>query len=156
MDRVNVYTVGPDGTRTFAGWFDRDAATVFHEAPGQVRHRPTEREHRRREELWLTTGGAWVIHRWGQLRGDAGRWAFLPAQDARVWLDENGHPGVPTGSGGESRGVPPVMGRPRVGQRVAIAVPDDLIARVNAAADEAGVTRAEWLRRVIACAHPPC
>ena len=151
MDRVNVYTIYEDGTRTFAGWFDRDAGTAFSEAPD----RATGREQRRHEELWLTAGGEWVLHRWDQLPDGADWWMFLHEQGAQVWLDENGHDDIPTGSGSGGRDVP-VMGRPKIGQRVAVAVPDDLIARVNAAAGEAGVTRAEWLRRVIAAAHPPC
>ena len=41
-------------------------------------------------------------------------------------------------------------GRPAIGPQIAIAFPPDLLARVDAAAKEAGTSRAEWIRRAVA------
>lgn len=43
-------------------------------------------------------------------------------------------------------------GRPRIGERVELQVPDDMLAQVDARACAEGVPRAEMLRRLIAAA----
>ena len=41
-------------------------------------------------------------------------------------------------------------GRPAIGPQITIAFPPDMLARVDAAAKEAGTSRAEWIRRAAA------
>ena len=43
-------------------------------------------------------------------------------------------------------------GRPPVGPQVSIAMSPDMLARIDAAAASAGVSRAEWVRRACAAA----
>ena len=43
-------------------------------------------------------------------------------------------------------------GRPPVGPQVSIAMSPDMLARIDAAAARAGVSRAEWVRRACAAA----
>lgn len=43
-------------------------------------------------------------------------------------------------------------GRPAVGPQVSVALPPDVIARVDDAARDAEVSRSEWIRRAIAAA----
>lgn len=45
-------------------------------------------------------------------------------------------------------------GRPAIGPQIAIAFPPDMLARVDAAARAAGVSRAEWIRRAVVAALP--
>lgn len=51
--------------------------------------------------------------------------------------------------------TPNRSGRPEVGPPITIKVPPALLARVDAAAEAAGVTRAEWLRRAAEAALAP-
>ena len=43
-------------------------------------------------------------------------------------------------------------GRPAIGPQTTIAFPPDMLARVDAAAAGAGVSRAEWIRRAVVAA----
>lgn len=40
-------------------------------------------------------------------------------------------------------------GRPRIGNQINIAMPDELLSQVDEAAAEAGVSRAEWVRQAV-------
>ena len=46
-------------------------------------------------------------------------------------------------------------GRPAIGPQITIAFPPDMLARVDAAAGAAGVSRAEWIRRAAVAALTP-
>lgn len=45
-----------------------------------------------------------------------------------------------------------VGGRPEIGPAISIKVPTDILARIDAAATEAGSSRAEWIRQACAAA----
>ena len=53
-------------------------------------------------------------------------------------------------------GVTPAKpGRPAIGDQIKIAFPPDLLTAVDAAADTAGISRSEWIRRACLAALPP-
>lgn len=53
-------------------------------------------------------------------------------------------------------GVTPAKpGRPAIGDQIKIAFPPDLLASIDTAADEAGISRSEWIRRACRAALPP-
>lgn len=155
MNRITIYDTEayPDPVRL--GWFDLDAATHIAQEDrrwngnnmiGVISGLQTTRA-----QLYRTSGGRWVEHQ------DATRefngpdtWRFLDDDEARNWLmraeDSEAllaewFPDTPDESGPGPQG-----GRPAVGGQISVAYPRDLLDQIDKAADEAGQSRAEWLR----------
>lgn len=154
MDRITIY----DDKGDRLGWFDRDAAEciIVEDSYWDGRnHRGTVSGMQvNRAALHLTKGGRWVEH--ADHRPEYSGpdiWRFLTDDEVRAWLAKCGgedaeqvlaerFPDTPDEVGPEvSKG-----GRPSIGPTINVAYPRDLLDRVEAAADKAGQSRAEWLR----------
>lgn len=164
MDRITIYDTDPHTAQSSrVGWFDRDSVTltlgegfVLRSSNFVGQHSGIQRGYGY-EELLLTSGGRWVRHVDARRYFDGGEtWAFLTPDEAQAWIVGSGadeaeeilakyFPDTPDEAG------PPTAsekgGRPAVGPAVSVAYPRDLLARVDAAADQEGMTRAAWLRR---------
>ena len=94
------------------------------------------------ETLYRTPSGRLVLEVRDSVAGPIGR--ELSADEAAEWLQTHGH-------GAEVvRTVARPAGRPQITDRVyKLRVTDDMLARVDEAAERDGVTRAEWMRRAI-------
>ena len=80
--------------------------------------------------------------------------SYIDADTAREWLihNEYSEDAIEAATGEVVPEEPPVMGRPEIGPQVKVRMPVDLIARVDEFADEAGVSRSEWVRRAVEAA----
>ncbi|MFB7736214.1 hypothetical protein ACFC08_17875 [Streptomyces sp. NPDC056112] len=113
-----------------------------------------------RAVLHLTRGGRWIedqdarnefngsdVYRF--LTNDQAREWLIKAADARRDTEEaeaalkRHFPDIPEESGPDPKG-----GRPVVGPTINVAYPRDLLDKIEAAAKEAGMSRAAWLRKV--------
>lgn len=148
MARI-TYTATDDST----AWFELDKAT--HVAEEETRWDGNNMISRatgsqwQREDLYRTAGGAWVIrhdNRDGRFGGVVGvTWHGVTAERAEEWLRKQDLHDVADEhfEAVEERGP----GRPEIGGRATMALGDDLLPRIDAAAKAAGLTRAEWVRR---------
>lgn len=141
-----------------AGWFDYDAATrVLTENTrwdGENHIGVISGLQIRLAGLYRTKGGRWVEHTDARPEfNGAERWVFLTDEEARNWMLRSGgaeaekalaewFPATP-----EESGPGPQGGRPSVGPAISVAYPTDLMRRIEAAAEAAGVKRAVWLRK---------
>jgi hypothetical protein len=167
MKRITVYAYDDAGRRTVDGWFNLDAATRIEERVdwnngNQVSVHVTDtgdryaaREH---QTLFRTADRRWVLHRANQWQHIPDRWMWLDDEQAKKWLVVNGGSDDELeeyfGKVEEERGPgrPPTIPDPVA---VHVHYPRELLAAVDAAASEAGVSRAEWLRRIAASAVQP-
>jgi hypothetical protein len=160
MTRTNVYDYTVDNHQDYTaandpdlvGWFDIDAATAYTEATrwdGNNHISVTTGSQWDHETLYLTKGGRWVRHRWSQWQGSTPTYEFITDDQAREWLLANEHDNVVEVLFGE---VEPERGpgRPEVGPAINIRLPADLLARVDAHAEEQGMTRAAVIRALLA------
>jgi hypothetical protein len=162
MNRINVYRY-PAGDDYDAqqdgpildGWFDLDKATLidpdtYWNGSNQVNVH-TRREHYH-QYLYRTSGGRWVLNSTSNWQGVQPTYVFLTDDEARQWLTVNGSDDeiakyfAPLA---EESGPAPT-GRPAVGPAINVRLGDDLLATVDARADDEGVTRAEMIRRLVA------
>ena len=105
------------------------------------------------ETLYRTAGGRWLLNT-DATRYHSGpdSYRYLTDDEARDWLMRTGeheeavqrHFGEPE----EERGP----GRPAIGAQVKIAMDPAILAAVDAAAESAGLSRSEWVRRAVAAA----
>ena len=172
MTRINV--TDSDGYGHVVGWFNIDTATGYPEGTrwdGRNKVSLATGAYSEHEFLYHTAGGRWVVNHWSQWQGRPEWYHFVTDEDAREWLIRCEYPeaeveaatGVPVES--ESvvyrvgdrewltwRGDLPVQergpGRPEIGPAFSVRFPADLLARVDAAAEAAHVSRAGWLRDV--------
>lgn len=151
MDRINIYKMYGDD-RVLDGWFDRDAViesveedTVWDGGNLASAH-PLPRWHH--QHLLRTAGGRWVLHTWDQWQGGKSVHEYVDDQQARDWLIANHSDDVVERYWGP---VEPERGpgRPRVGSPINVALGDDLLARVDAAAEQRGATRADTIRTLL-------
>ena len=105
-----------------------------------------------------TPGGRWVRNSdRSRYHNGADVYQFLTDDEARDWLlrSEDNDEAIERffGDQGDEAGPAPI-GRPSMGDApvVTVKIPADLLARIDAAADDAGVARAEWIRRACAAA----
>lgn len=152
MARINVYA--PDDTEGdyLAGWFDDDRAECWSERTywdGDNHCSLATRSPHVHEALYRTAGGRWVVDRWSIIAGDNPRPRFVTTDEAREWLlrceYDDAEVEAATGAPVEPERGP---GRPEIGPAFSVRFPAELLARVDRAAGEAGVTRAAWLRRI--------
>jgi hypothetical protein len=158
MTRINVYdypahddldATGP----VLAGWFDDASATTFGEATDWDGNNDISRATRSQwdhEGLYRTKGGRWVLNRWSQWQGSApASHEFITDEQAKTWLLTHEHDDAVAEHFGpveDERGP----GRPEVGQAINTRLPEDLLAKVDAYAQEHGVTRAAAIRTLLA------
>lgn len=150
--RVNVYNYDTegDGLPTLVGWFNREKATITPERliwnghnnvsahAGQYGH----------QALYRTSGGRWVLHTWSQMQGIQPTYTYVNDDDAKAWLLHNESDDVIEQHFGEleeERGP----GQPAIGRPVPIRFSADVLAKLDARATDAGVSRAEIVRRLI-------
>ncbi|MFE7194485.1 CopG family transcriptional regulator [Kitasatospora sp. NPDC057541] len=104
------------------------------------------------QALYRTAGGKWVLQRWREGAEDQARYQFVDDSQARTWLRHNEEEDAVRRFFGErDKG-----GRPRIGEKkrpTEVKLPDSLLDAVDQQAGEAGVTRAEMLRRLIRLGH---
>ena len=149
MTRVNVTS---DGYGHVVGWFNIDTATGYPEGTrwdGRNKISLATGASSEHQYLYRTAGGRWVVNHWSQWQGVPESYRFVTDEEAREWLIRCEYPeaeveaatGVPV----ESERGP---GRPEIGPAFSVRFPADLLARVDAAAEAAHVSRAGWLREV--------
>ena len=158
MARINVYEISEYGERTLAGWFDPMKCESFAEGHrwdgnnniGVISGAPISFVD---ETLYRTPGGRWVRNsdRTRYYSG-ADHYAFLTDDEARDWLlrSEDNDEAVERYFGEQADEAGPApAGRPSMGDAPAITVkvPAELLARIDAAAEDADIARAEWIRR---------
>lgn len=156
MARQNVYHYAdpfdPADETYVAGWFDPDAAAVYGEDTcfdGNNHVSLATGSQWDHEALWRTVGGRWVIKWWSQRQGHAERWYFIDNDQARDWLIRNEFDTDEILCEDLEDESGPRMGRPAIGPTIKIAVEPEALTQVDEAADRAGVSRAEWVRRAI-------
>lgn len=163
MARTNVYEINEHGERTLAGWFDPmkcESFTEGHRWDGNNNIGVISGADVRfvDETLYRTPGGRWVRNSdRSRYHNGADVYQFLTDDEARDWLlrSEDNDEAIERffGDQGDEAGPAPI-GRPSMGDApvVTVKIPADLLARIDAAADDAGVARAEWIRRACAAA----
>jgi hypothetical protein len=141
---MNVLEADVNGQLRVIGWFDHRKAERFDEISPQV---PGRDEH---QILFHTAEGRWVLY--GYIYRQPGRAlgtgnTFISGDQARDWLERNGHDGAAVRYFGETAERGP--GRPAIGGRVTIPVGDGRLAVVDAWARDRKVSRAEAIRQLL-------
>jgi hypothetical protein len=148
MDRVNVYDTE---TRELVGWFDIDAAEKFREDTewdGNNHISKATGSQFDHQTLYRTKGGRWVLNRWSQWQGSRETYEFISDDEAREWLiAQNEDVAVERyfGELEDERGP----GRPEIGPAIQVRLPEDLLAQIDAKAEDDGVSRAEMVRTLL-------
>ncbi|MFE5582576.1 CopG family transcriptional regulator [Kitasatospora sp. NPDC056531] len=157
MKRINVYNrdTYSDDQGKLVGWFDRDSCT---EAIDEDRQWDGN-NHRGvmsglqvgYEELLRTSRGRWVRHYDSRSEFNGPEYyEYLTDEQAKEWLVRNNTDKstdvLERYFGALEEEAGPAVGRPAVGPQIAVAYPEELLERIDAAAKAAGVSRAQWLR----------
>jgi hypothetical protein len=157
VPRINIITYDElTGDRTLEGHFDPSKCESFDEETrwdGNNNVSVNTGSQWEHEKLYHTPGGRWVLKHWSQWQGVETTYRFLDDDQAQQWLLIAEHDDAVEKYFGEipdERGP----GRPAIvdGSTFSVKFPGDLLRRVDAAAETADVSRAEWLRRA-AAAH---
>lgn len=160
MQRITIYSqVDEYGEQERLGYFDLDAATHVLEEDtywdGNNHRGKVSGLQTTRADLYRTSGGRWVEHDDASREFNGpNRWSFLTDDEAREWMIKSGgvdaeealakwFPDTP-----EESGPAPQGGRPAIGPTINVAYPRELLDKIEAAADKAGLSRAAWLRKV--------
>ncbi|MFF8590001.1 CopG family transcriptional regulator [Streptomyces sp. NPDC015220] len=161
MNRITIYSTQPNdqGGYDRLGWFDLDAAEHILEEDsrwdGQNMRGVISGMQINRAQLYRTSSGRWVENQDARPEFNGpDQWRFLTDDEAREWMIKSGDreaeealekwfPDTPDESG------PNLGGRPTVGPKVEVRLAPEVLAKVDARAAEAGVKRAEMLRRII-------
>lgn len=159
MKRVTIEWEDEDET-VHLGWFDSDKATTWEEKTffdGNNMCSLATRSPHTHEELVRTSQGRWVIHTWSAWVGVQERWFYITAEQARDWLIRNRYDDKVTaaalGETPESESGPATVGRPRVGDRVEVRIPAEMLAWIDGAGQQPGENRADTIRRIISTAR---
>lgn len=138
-------------TGQYAGHFNKaradriDAPSDWSEAHGDTISQATGSQWVD-ETLYRTAGGRWVLnHDRSRLHGGSDTYRFVTPEEAEQWM---------LNCGVEDETIARffrveeevVYGRPEVGPQVNLRMPEDLRGRIDAAAEAANMTRAEWMR----------
>lgn len=155
MARVNVYDYE---SRQRVGHFAPESAELFGEATrwdGENQVSVNSVGRYGHQALYRTAGGRWVLNTWSQWQGVEEKYEFVSPDAAREWLVLNEEDEAVErlfGALGEEEG-PNLGGRPKVGDKIDVRLDDELLARVDAARVEAGVSsRAGMIRALVATA----
>lgn len=147
MARVNVfeYSDDPDDFTgpQLAGWFNDDSAIQWKE-DGDWNDSATH------EELYRTAKGRWVRCDWTQWQGSEAKYWFVSNAVARTWLLTNHHDDAVAKYFGnpEEESGPNLGGRPSIGPKVEVRVPQEILDRVDGF--KGTRDRADALRDIIA------
>lgn len=151
MNRINILAHDEyDGDYTI-GWFDVDKATAYeaeeeYDGDNMVDINAGRHNH---QVLYRTAGGRWVLHEWSEWQGSAPTYQFISDEKASKWLLRNHHDEAAEqwfGPIEEERGP----GRPEIGPAINTRLPEDLLARLDADAQQHGESRATAIRRILA------
>lgn len=157
MTRINVYDRSSEGDGRLLFWFESTARTdVVQEDTawdGNNHRGVLSGLQVGYEALWRTAKGRWVRH-YDSTNEYNGPEYFesLTDDQAREWLIRNNT----TKSDEvlekyfgelEEEPSPSKGGRPTVGPAISVAYPEDLLKRIDTAADRAELSRAAWLRQ---------
>lgn len=150
VNRLNI----TDDEGNFVAWFDYDKATRYDEDTwwdGSNNVSLATGDKFTHEILMRTAKGRWVLNWWSQWEGSKETYHYITDDAAKAWLLKSNHHGAVDDLFGEVAEEEPVTaGRPSIGSRVIVTLPDDLIAELDAEAAGAGVSRAEVVRRRLA------
>lgn len=160
MARQNVYTYPDaedyDAEVTLVGWFDVDKAERYAEGTrwdGQNSISLVAGGRGEHEALFRTAKGAWVLRHWSQWVGRGERWTFISDAAAREWLIQCEYDDAAIAAAtGED--MPAEMGRPVIGPQIKVRLPEALVARIDAVAEVAALTRSAWIRQALEDALP--
>jgi hypothetical protein len=156
MTRVNVYRHDETDGRILDGWFDPDKAELIKEGSrwdgnnnvGVLSDIPRGVGG---EYLYRTAGGRWIRHLNARnyFNGPM-TYEFITDEQAREWLvrAEQDDDVIEQYFGEVEEEHGP--GRPEVGGRITTRFGDDLLARVDALANERGRSRADTIRFLVA------
>lgn len=162
MARITVYVTddnpfGGPAERHAAGYFDPDRADFIEGDTywtGDDHACTHLKDANRKEDLYRTAGGRWVVRTESSWQGEQTRYRFIIDDDAREWLLVNeSHDLVEKWFGKQpEEDGPSVGGRPAIGPSINVAYQAELLERIEAAAKAAGLSRAAWLRQAAAAA----
>lgn len=103
----------------------------------------------RGQAVILTAQGRWVLEAWTNWAGETDQYEFITPERARAWLLRNAFDDVVEQHFGPiepERGP----GRPEVGPRIGVRLPEELLEQLDTYADQAGINRAEAVRQMVA------
>lgn len=158
MDRITITTMSTDEHgipgRKVVGWFDAAAAERFAETRHAFDGANLAGVHLRSQNagqvLYCTAGGRWVLQQWSKWQGHVDTWEYIGVTDAYDWLVLNEEADETIA---RLFGAPPEPergpGRPEIGRKIEVRLPDDLIAALDAMATEDRATRAEIIRTLL-------
>lgn len=112
-----------------------------------------------RAALYLTRGGRWIENRDARNEFNGiNAYRYLTDDEARDWLVRAADAGRDSEEAAEALAKhfpdtpeeegPSAGGRPKIGPTINVAYPPDLLEKIDAAAEKAGMSRAAWLRRI--------
>lgn len=163
MSRINVYTEythdDGDAHTHLEGWFNPDTAERFAEGKnfdGSNMVSIITGSQWGHEALYRTSGGRWVRHHWSQWEGSPETHVFVTDDEAKDWLirSEVNDDALEKHFGDIPEESAPI-GRPREGTLVGVRVPDEILAGLDAQAQQAGVSRAHLIRELLAAGVSP-
>jgi hypothetical protein len=153
MTRINV--LGPvadsyTGEREYSGRFDPEKAVCIEGRLEWDGHNKASVHvgANRRQDLYRTAGGRWVLNSWSFYQGEEEVYEFIDADRALKWLMVNGSDEIVEkyfGEVEEERGP----GRPAIGDRVEFRLPPSLRDQITKQAQD-GETMADTIRRLLA------
>lgn len=156
MHRINVLRDTEFDGQILDGYFDLDKATRIEDGTywdGNNNRGNNSRDQWRTQNLLRTAGGRWVIAYYTSWQGEQDRYEFVDDDRAKKWLEvaeQYDQIEKYFGEQDEERGP----GRPGIdGTNFTVKFPTDLLTQVDQAAETAGISRAEWLRRAAQAQH---
>ena len=149
MARINI--IDEHGQHT--GHFNPDRAELFDEGTywdGNNNVSRNSRVQHGHERLYRTLGGKWVLHTWSEWESVRDAYRYIEPEQALAWLvasEEHGEAiAKHFGEQPDESDVRP--GRPAIeGPEWKVKFSSALAEGVDAAADAANISRAEWIRR---------
>jgi len=154
MTRINVPVIDDTGELVRTGWFDDEKATrvAGRTAWNGDMQASVHVGANRNQHLYRTPAGRYVLHTHSSWVNEPDCYEFIESDAAHEWLiinESDDHIGGWFGGLDEESGPPTNKGgRPSIGdERIKITVDSDWLARVDAAAETAGISRAAWIRQ---------
>lgn len=154
MARINVTETDHQGASAVVGWFDPARAERFEEGErwdGSNNVSLATGSDREHEALYKTAGGRWVLGWSSAYESAQDRYRFVGADEAREWLVRNEYADVNI-EAATGEAMPAEMGRPEIGPQIKVRLSPETLARVDALADAAGMSRSAWVRGAIEAA----
>lgn len=150
MTRITIRT----GDGGVLGWFDPDTATEYREArewDGSNHISVPTGQQGRHQALYRTSGGRWVLRHYSDWQGEMPSHEYITDGQAKDWLILNEHDAAVEDHFGaiedeRGPGAPVTVG----GKPINVRLGDDLLAKVDQRAAEAGTSRADMIRQLVA------